>query len=75
MMRFVVAALTAAALPTVAHAQAAPEPASKMECCKAMKSHGDGCCCCDKEVAKPGQQDSGKATAGERGTPQGHDHH
>ena len=36
------------ALPAVAHAQAAPAPAAKMECCEKMK---EKCDCC-KDMAK-----------------------
>lgn len=38
------------ALPAVAHAQADPAPASKMECCDKMKAEGKECCC--KGMAK-----------------------
>ncbi len=32
------------AIPAVAHAQAAPVPASKMDCCEKMKAAGKDCC-------------------------------
>lgn len=35
-------------LPAVAHAQAAPAPANKMECCEKMKAAGKDC----KDMAK-----------------------
>ena len=38
------------ALPAVAHAQAVPAPAPKMECCEKMKADGKECCC--KDMAK-----------------------
>lgn len=38
------------ALPAMAHAQAAPAPASKMACCEKMKADGKECCC--KDMAK-----------------------
>jgi hypothetical protein len=35
------------ALPAVAHAQAAPAPEAKQDCCEKMKAEGKECCCKD----------------------------
>ena len=35
------------ALPAVAHAQAAPAPEAKQDCCEKMKTEGKECCCKD----------------------------
>jgi hypothetical protein len=37
------------ALPAVAHAQAAPAPAPKADCCEKMKAEGKECCCKDMD--------------------------
>lgn len=34
-------------LPSVAHAQIAPTPPVKEDCCERMKAEGKKCCCCD----------------------------
>ena len=55
------------ALPAVAHAQAAPAPAAKMECCEKMK---EKCDCC-KDMAKMDHDMKGMKAGGE--LPAGHD--
>jgi hypothetical protein len=40
------------ALPSIAHAQAAPVPEQKQDCCANMKAQGKECCC--KDMAKDG---------------------
>lgn len=35
------------AIPAVAHAQAAPAPEAKQDCCEKMKAEGKECCCKD----------------------------
>ena len=53
------------ALPAVAHAQAAPTPAPKADCCEKMKAEGKECCC----------KDMAKEHHGERGMKDGADAH
>ena len=50
MKSLLIATALAVALPAVAHAQTAPAPAPKMECCEKMKADGKDCCC--KDMAK-----------------------
>jgi hypothetical protein len=45
------------ALPAVAHAQAAPAPEAKQDCCEKMKSEGKECCC--EDMAKDGHSEHG----------------
>ncbi len=42
------------ALPAVAHAQAAPASAAKMDCCEKMKAEGKECCCKDMAASAKG---------------------
>ena len=37
------------ALPSIAHAQAAPVPPNKEDCCDKMKAEGKKCCCDDMD--------------------------
>lgn len=50
MKKILTAIVLSIAIPAVAHAQAAPAPAPKMECCEKMKAEGKECCC--KDMAK-----------------------
>lgn len=50
MNKILTAVVLSIAIPAVAHAQAAPAPASKMACCEKMKAEGKECCC--KDMAK-----------------------
>lgn len=49
------------ALPAVAHAQAAPAPEHKMDCCEKMKTEGKECCC--KDMAKKDHGERGEKHA------------
>lgn len=57
------------ALPAVAHAQSAPAPAAKADCCAKMKAEGKECCCKDMAKKDHGKHDM-KAGADAHG---GHD--
>ena len=46
MKKLLTAIALSIALPAVAHAQAAPVPAPKADCCEKMKSEGKECACC-----------------------------
>ncbi|HET7710105.1 MAG TPA: hypothetical protein VFK50_11360 [Sphingomicrobium sp.] len=50
MKKILTAIALSIAIPAVAHAQTAPAPAPKMECCEKMKAEGKECCC--KDMAK-----------------------
>ena len=50
----------AIALPSVAHAQAAPTPPAKEDCCEKMKAQGKKCCCDD--MAKKDHADHDMST-------------
>ena len=50
MNKLITAVALAVALPSIAHAQAAPVEKPGMECCEKMK---DRCACCDKMAGKP----------------------
>ena len=52
MKKLIAAILLSVALPAVAHAQSAPAPAPKEDCCDKMKAEGKECCC--KDMAKDG---------------------
>ncbi|MFL6735080.1 MAG: hypothetical protein ACJ8EY_10340 [Sphingomicrobium sp.] len=44
MKKIVTAIALSVALPAVAHAQNAPAPSGKMDCCEKMKAEKDCCC-------------------------------
>ncbi|NTZ43347.1 hypothetical protein G7A66_09670 [Altererythrobacter sp. SALINAS58] len=46
MKKFLIVAAIGVALPSVAHAQAAPTPPA-MECCEKMKAEDKKCCCAE----------------------------
>jgi hypothetical protein len=56
----VTAIALAIALPAVAHAQDAPEPAKPMACCEKMKAEGKDCECC-KDMKKMDHSAGGDA--------------
>jgi hypothetical protein len=39
----------ATAFPAMAHAQDAPKPEAKQDCCEKMKAEGKKCCCDDMD--------------------------
>jgi len=47
MKKILTAIAFAIALPSIAHAQAAPTPPAKEDCCDKMKAEHKKCCCCD----------------------------
>ena len=47
MKKLLTAVALAIALPSLAHAQAAPTPPAKADCCEKMKAEGKKCCCDD----------------------------
>lgn len=51
MKKLLTAIALSIALPAVAHAQTAPVPAPKADCCAKMKAEGKACDCC-KDMAK-----------------------
>lgn len=53
MKKLLTAIALSIALPAMAHAQAAPAPAAKPDCCAKMKAEKKECCC--KEMAMMGQ--------------------
>lgn len=59
------------AIPAMAHAQAAPTPEAKMECCEKMKAEGKECCC--KDMAKKDHGEHGKDHA-PKGEQHNHQH-
>lgn len=80
MNKMMAAVALAAALPGVAHAQAASAEKPKMACCEKMK---DTCACCDKTAGEPASGNSapssdphaGHDTAPGSAPADGHDHH
>ena len=67
MKKILTAIALSIALPAVAHAQTAPAPAAKMECCEKMK---EKCDCC-KDMAKMDHDMQGMKAGG--AMPAGHD--
>ena len=57
MNKLLIALAFTVALPTIAHAQAAPAPAPKEDCCEKMKAEGKECCCKDKDLADHDMKD------------------
>lgn len=58
MTKILTAIALAIAIPAVAHAQAAPAPEAKQDCCEKMKAEGKKCCCkdmADKDHAGHGE--------------------
>lgn len=45
------------ALPSIAHAQAAPTTPVKEDCCEKMKAEGKKCCCDEMEKKKHSDKD------------------
>jgi hypothetical protein len=66
MNKLLTAIALSVALPTVAHAQAAPVPVpeKKMDCCEKMKAEGKECCCkdMDKGHAEHGDKDKAESS-------------
>jgi hypothetical protein len=57
MKKLLTAIALSIALPAVAHAQSAPPPEKKADCCEKMKAEGKKCCCDD--MAKEGHGEHG----------------
>jgi len=57
MKKMLTAIALSIAIPAMAHAQAAPAPASKMACCEKMKADGKECCCNDMAKMDHGKHD------------------
>ena len=49
MKKLCTAVALAIALPSIAHAQAAPTPPAKEDCCAKVKANGKKCCCDDMD--------------------------
>lgn len=64
-MKKILAALTLAiALPSIAHAQAAPTPPAEKDCCAKMKAEGKKCCCDDMAKKDHAEHDTKDADHG-----------
>ncbi len=66
------ATLMSVAFSAAAHAQTAPAPAPKMECCEKMKAEGKDCCC--KDMAKKDHSGHGAKAPSAPPTDAGHNH-
>ena len=56
MKKILTAIALSIALPALAHAQTAPVPAPKADCCEKMKADGKECCCKDMAKMDHGKQ-------------------
>ena len=72
-MKMMMTALALAiAFPAVAHAQAAPAPEAKQDCCEKMKAEGKECCC--KDMAKKDHAEHGMHAGDKSGEHEAHQH-
>jgi hypothetical protein len=55
MKKILTAIALSIAIPSIAHAQAAPAPAPKEDCCEKMKAEGKKCCCDDMDKKDHGE--------------------
>lgn len=65
MKNIIIALGLAIALPSVAHAQAAPTQPVK-DCCEKMKAEGKKCCCDDMDKKDHADHDMSKMDQGKR---------
>jgi hypothetical protein len=62
----------AIAFPAAAHAQAAPTPEAKQDCCEKMKAEGKECCC--KDMAEKDHAEHGNPSDAKSGEHDAHQH-